>query len=43
MNIEFNKFINITKSNYIIENYEDIETKFGPESKERLNNINMDI
>ncbi len=42
MNIEFNEFINITKANYIIENYEDIKTKFRPESEERLNNIIMD-
>ena len=42
MNIEFNEFINITKANYIIENYEDIKAKFRPESEERLNNINMD-
>jgi hypothetical protein len=42
MNIEFNEFVNITKANYIIENYDDIKTKFRPESEERLNNINMD-
>jgi hypothetical protein len=42
MNIEFNEFINITKANYIIENYEDIKAKFRPESEERLNNINLD-
>jgi len=35
MNIEFNEIINITKANYIIENYDDIKTKFRPESEER--------
>ena len=42
MNLEFLEFINITKANYIIDNYESIKTKFRPESEERLNNINMD-
>jgi len=42
MNLEFLEFINITKANYIIDNYESIKTKFRPESEERLNNINID-
>ena len=42
MNIEYYEYFNNTKANYIIDYYEDVKTKFRPESEERLNNINLD-
>jgi hypothetical protein len=42
MNIEYYEYFNYTKANYIIDYYEDVKTKFRPESEERLNNINLD-
>jgi len=42
MNIEYYEYFNYTKANYIIECYDDVKSKFRPESEERLNNINLD-
>lgn len=42
MNTNFNEIIDIKKSQYIIEKYEDIKHLFRPESEERLTNINID-
>ena len=42
MNIEYYEYFNYTKASYIIECYDDVKSKFRPESEERLNNINLD-
>ena len=42
MNIEYYESFNYTKASYIIECYDDVKSKFRPESEEQLNNINLD-